>query len=67
MTPSEMLPVWTFMAKLSALWLAVGAIPLLTCQFAPEVRDKFLLWFVLWFVVPGTAGCFVAFLMLLLI
>ena len=63
MTPSEMLPVWGAMAKLSALWLAVGAIPLLTCQFVPEVRDKFLLWFVL----PGTAGCAVAFLMLLLI
>lgn len=63
MTPSEMIPVWGAMAKLSALWLAVGAIPLLTCQFVPEVRDKFLLWFVL----PGTAGCAVAFLMLLLI
>ena len=63
MTPSEMIPVWMAMAKLSALWLAVGAIPLLTCQFAPDVRDRF----VLWFVVPGTAGCFVAFLMLLLI
>lgn len=63
MTPSEMLPVWTFMAKISALWLAVGAIPLISCQFAPDVRDKFLFWFV----VPGTAGCFVAFVMLLLI
>jgi hypothetical protein len=63
MTPSEMLPVWTLMAKLSAVWLAVGAIPLLSCQFAPDVRDRFLLWFV----VPGTAGCFVAFIMLLLI
>jgi len=63
MTPSEMLPVWTFMAKLSALWLAVGAIPLLTCQFAPDVRDRFFLWFL----VPGLAGCTVAFIMLLLI
>jgi len=51
------------MAKISACWLAVGAIPLLTCQFAPDVRDKFLLWFVL----PGTAGCAVSYLMLLLI
>ena len=63
MTPSEMLPVWTAMAKLSALWLAVGAIPLLTCQFAPDVRDRFLLWFL----IPGLAGCTVAFIMLLLI
>jgi len=63
MTPSEMVPVWTLMAKISACWLAVGAIPLLTCQFAPDVRDKFLLWFVL----PGTAGCAVSYLMLLLI
>ncbi len=63
MTPSEMIPAWTLMAKLSAVWLAVGAIPLISCQFAPDVRDKFLLWFV----VPGTAGCFVAFVMLLLI
>jgi hypothetical protein len=51
------------MAKLSAVWLAVGAIPLISCQFAPDVRDRFLLWFV----VPGTAGCFVAFVMLLLV
>lgn len=63
MTPSEMLPVWTAMAKLSALWLAVGAIPLLTCQFAPDVRDRFFLWFL----IPGLAGCTVAFIMLLLI
>ena len=58
-----MLPVWGAMAKLSALWLAAGAIPLLTCQLSRELGDKFLLWFVL----PGTAGCAVAFLMLLLI
>jgi len=58
-----MLPVWGAMARVSALWLAVGVIPLLTCQFAPDVRDRFLLWFVL----PGTAGCTVAFFMLLLI
>jgi len=51
------------MAKLSALWLAVGAIPLLTCQFAPDVRDRFFLWFL----IPGLAGCTVAFIMLLLI
>lgn len=63
MTPSEMLPVWGAMAKLSALWLAAGAIPLLTCPLSREVGDKFILWFVL----PGTAGCAVAFLMLLLI
>jgi len=63
MTPSEMIPVWTAMAKLSALWLAVGAIPLISCQFAPDVRDRFFLWFL----VPGLAGCTVAFIMLLLI
>lgn len=62
MTPSEMIPVWTLMAKFSAIWLAVGAIPILTCQFAPDVRDRFLLWFV----VPGTAGCGVAFVMILI-
>lgn len=63
MTPSEMLPVWVGMAKFSALWLAIGAIPLLTCQFSRDVGDKFLLWFVL----PGTAGCAVSYLMLLII